>query len=318
MSMPSNPCKIPSKDKKLREHKENKTSKVKWTSLPNDAVVNIFTFLDMQSITRMASVSNESQIYYINVSEQEDFWRTRVFQDLTEFPTLRWHEAYRSFYSRNCYLINRIEKASNSTHTSHTDWVALFADVMRHGFEKLIPRFSKKITNYAELCDAASSPTNTYLHLAAINGHAHIIKFLLQHNVPVDPIDGGYCYMPSNITPGGGVIGFWSKQLGYTPLTYTAMHGFIDCMVLLLDYGANANFQSYGTGSTPLHEAAKNGYLGCFKVLIKRRANHNISDTSFFKKTALDLAKKNDTPEWREYLQNTFNITITQPCCIVA
>lgn len=314
MSTPNVQDEAKSKEAKQKKYIESKANKNTLLNLPGDAVSNIITFLDMRSATRFAKTSLEAKTSFTNTALQNKFWQERVFQDLTEFPILQKQETYKSFYTRNYYLVNRIEKFVANTNTHHSDWISLFANVIQNGLEKLMVKFSNKITNYAELCSNPESSANTYLHLAAMHGHKHIIAFLLEQHVPVDPIDGGIFYMPTS----SGMVTMMRAKYGSTPLCYAASHGYLDCMILLIGAGADINFQPLDTGDTPLHSAAKNGRLSCFRLLIEKGATTDLTNRMIFGETAIDLALRNNTPEWNKYLYDKFNVTARQCGCVIS
>lgn len=267
-----------------------------------DAVQYMLSFLDMKSAARFGLVSRICRSHYIMFAADNNFWRDKVFAELTVFPRSHDFSTFENFYKKDFKLICEIDRLANNSSAKHADWVQLFAKVIAGGFEKLIPRFSGKITNYDELCDKEDTCHNRYLHLAAINGHAHLIEFLLQQHVTVDLVDGGY------IACSDSPYGVWCSGAGLTPLCYAAMSGSCKGLQLLLDAGAWVNFgsSSHG-GATPLHFAARHRYLDCFKLLIDKGADPNISTIDgFFGETALAVARKNDTPEWQAYLREKF------------
>lgn len=57
-------------------------------------------------------------------------------------------------------------------------------------------------------------------------------------------------------------------ELGLTPLIWSAFHGHLDILTLLLDHGAQID-KVANNGSTALHQASFKGKTDCVKVLLK-------------------------------------------------
>lgn len=103
--------------------------------------------------------------------------------------------------------------------------------------------------------DLNSSDTNDLgaLHCAASHGFIECLEFLLsvkQSKVLVDQLD----------------------RLRCTPLFYSVLSGQIDCIEILLEHGAQPNWQD-AKGRTAAHFAALKGQLGALKLLESRGAN---------------------------------------------
>ena len=91
------------------------------------------------------------------------------------------------------------------------------------------------------------------LHDACFKGHVHVVRFLLQR----------YPYTVNWTT---------SQEHGrYTSLHMTAGKGNVDCIELLLQYGANIEATT-SNGSTPLHVAVVNEQLLAKKCLLENGA----------------------------------------------
>lgn len=54
-----------------------------------------------------------------------------------------------------------------------------------------------------------------------------------------------------------------------------AMYGHLNCLELLLKYGAKVDAAAYNSNgpSTPLHYAARHGHVKCVELLLKKNAN---------------------------------------------
>ena len=62
-------------------------------------------------------------------------------------------------------------------------------------------------------------------------------------------------------------------QRGYTPLHYAAHQGFVPCVHLLLDAGADVAACVHDTGWTPLHWAASRRRAACAAAIVKLGGN---------------------------------------------
>lgn len=94
------------------------------------------------------------------------------------------------------------------------------------------------------------------LHLAAMNGHADVVKVLLGFGA--DP----------------NINDFWGRG---TPLVYAAAVGHKTVVQVLLDSGANPNLAN-NDGYTPLYEAAFRGNNEVTQVLLDSGANPNFAN----------------------------------------
>uniref|UniRef100_A0A915K751 Ankyrin repeat domain-containing protein 6 n=1 Tax=Romanomermis culicivorax TaxID=13658 RepID=A0A915K751_ROMCU len=91
----------------------------------------------------------------------------------------------------------------------------------------------------------------TALHLAAANGHAHIVQILVEHGCDLNHKD----------------------KLGYTALHRACFDGFEEIVRLLVDANGKVDEQDCVQENTALHEAASRGYTSCVELLLKAKAN---------------------------------------------
>ncbi|CAI0403597.1 unnamed protein product [Linum tenue] len=129
----------------------------------------------------------------------------------------------------------------------------------------------------------------TALHFAAVNGHARCLRLVVADFVPSAPFvlardraenDAG----GSATVKTSALSKFVNKAAdgGITALHMAALHGYFDCVQLLLDLHANVSAVTFhygttmdliGAGSTPLHYAACGGNLKCCQILLARGAS---------------------------------------------
>uniref|UniRef100_A0A804PT85 RING-type E3 ubiquitin transferase n=1 Tax=Zea mays TaxID=4577 RepID=A0A804PT85_MAIZE len=84
------------------------------------------------------------------------------------------------------------------------------------------------------------------LHIAAANGRLEVLSMVLDHGVPPDVVNR-------------------HKQ---TPLMLAAMHGKTDCVLKLLQAGANILMFDSQHGRTCLHHASYFGHVGCLQAIL--------------------------------------------------
>lgn len=92
----------------------------------------------------------------------------------------------------------------------------------------------------------------TSLHIASIESHSEVVKFLLDHGAEINVID----------------------QFGCTPLLYTAYYGNSELAKLFLEHGAYLNIADRD-GDTSLHAATSKGHSKVVELLLERGADVN-------------------------------------------
>lgn len=110
------------------------------------------------------------------------------------------------------------------------------------------------------------------LRQAAQNGHADVVKLLLDKGAHVDIVD----------------------SLGVTPFIAAAQNGQLEVMQLLADKGANIQAQAQGLGDvTALLIASQNGHLNVVQYLISKGADVNVQAPGLQNATPVRMAAQN-------------------------
>jgi len=95
------------------------------------------------------------------------------------------------------------------------------------------------------------------LHIAAANGRLEVLSMILDHGVPPDVVNR-------------------HKQ---TPLMLAAMHGKIDCVLRLLQAGANILMFDSVHGRSCLHHAAYFGHVDCLQAILSAAQTTPVADS---------------------------------------
>lgn len=95
------------------------------------------------------------------------------------------------------------------------------------------------------------------LHIAAANGRLEVMSMVLDHGVPPDAVNR-------------------HKQ---TPLMLAAMHGKIDCVLRLLQAGANILMFDSVHARTCLHHAAYFGHVDCLQAILSAAQTTPVADS---------------------------------------
>jgi ankyrin repeat protein len=95
------------------------------------------------------------------------------------------------------------------------------------------------------------------LHIAAANGRLEVLSMILDNGVPPDVVNR-------------------HKQ---TPLMLAAMHGKIDCVLRLLQAGANILMFDSVHGRSCLHHAAYFGHVDCLQAILSAAQTTPVADS---------------------------------------
>ncbi|KAM6298254.1 ankyrin repeat and SOCS box protein 3 [Aegotheles albertisi] len=132
-----------------------------------------------------------------------------------------------------------------------------------------------------------TTEATTALFLAVQNGHADIVKFLLQHgaNVRGPHSFSGWnslhqasfqgCTEIMKILLEKGASKECKDDFGITPLFVAAQYGKLESLRLLVSHGADVNSQAKDR-ATPLLIAAQEGHTECVELLVAKEADPNL------------------------------------------
>lgn len=128
------------------------------------------------------------------------------------------------------------------------------------------------------------------LYFHASNGHSACVRALLEHQA--NPDNG--------------------KDNGWTPLLVAARNSNHDCVVMLVEAGANLNVQPHSGGYGPMHWAAYWGRGNTIQFLLDKGADRHLTDNHM--DTAADVADKEKYPRLGDLIRGktTENTAPTQ------
>lgn len=169
------------------------------------------------------------------------------------------------------------------------------------------------------LISAEGWHNRTPLHCAAELGRVDFVRFLIERGVDVNHVPGftvpvlngvvsSLCRDERNkeeefnqiqqLLDYGADPNLGESLFGNSPLHIAASKGRADIARILLDGGADPNFQNH-ENETPLHDAVKEGQVELVKLLIERGADVNIKDVANLSPWSL----AQDSPEIRPILE---------------
>jgi ankyrin repeat protein len=134
-------------------------------------------------------------------------------------------------------------------------------------------------------CIAVGADVNTVnddgqtpLHLASIEGHLKIVRFLLESNADYNVVDMDESF----------------------PLLLAAHYGNCDIVELLISSKANPNEARVTSLTTPIIHAVRNGHIPVIKLLLNHRANIYQKDS--FGNPPLHIAAQSNQPDAAQFL----------------
>nr|QSC88215.1 26S proteasome regulatory particle assembly chaperone 1 [Nilaparvata lugens] len=131
------------------------------------------------------------------------------------------------------------------------DAKAMFDEAYEGKFEAIKSRIAKD----KDLVIVQDANQRTMLHWASLGGHFEIVKFLVDHNSPIDAVD----------------------DVSMTPLILAATAGRAEVVRYLLSQGAHVNAKN-DQGHSPLQRACSKGWKEIVELLLKNDADVNIAD----------------------------------------
>ena len=143
---------------------------------------------------------------------------------------------------------------------------------------------------------AVNKSGETVFHIAAASNNYDLVKYLLDKN----------CFTADSLTASGEAesVEIHETKIVFNKKPHTALHiaaekGYKDIAELLLECGADVNFQD-GAGDTPLHYAARNFDAKMIHFLVKQGANIDARNRANFTPTATALWNfpLKDTPDF--------------------
>ena len=152
-----------------------------------------------------------------------------------------------------------------------------YYDAALTGDFKIIEEFvSKKL----DIINLPNREGQTFLMLAAFNGHTELCDYLIKNGAHVEARD----------------------KSGRTALMYASTGPFVTTVKMLLDNGANVNSVGHAEKWTSLMNAAAEGQLEIVKLLLKYGADKNLKDVDG--DTAESFALQKNHLEVLNFLKN--------------
>jgi len=171
---------------------------------------------------------------------------------------------------------------------------------------------SPKLINQGIIHYRGNGTTYQLLPLHMVNKSLEATKILIEKGAdPNEHGDGNSLAIhsaSSEVTKYLIAKGADVNRIGYeecTPIMYEVYIENHENVEILIEHGADVNYQSQYDGYTSLHWASKKGYLELVKLLIKNGATPNVLNNK--NQAPKDLAKENEHNNVFEYLQKVEN-----------
>eukprot|EP01089_Gocevia_fonbrunei_P022504 TRINITY_DN912_c0_g1_i1.p1 TRINITY_DN912_c0_g1~~TRINITY_DN912_c0_g1_i1.p1 ORF type:complete len:350 (+),score=43.20 TRINITY_DN912_c0_g1_i1:143-1192(+) len=252
--------------------------------IPNELLIIIFTFLPGKSIF-ISQQACKLWNSLINQSSGGKFWKILYYTRLGEPSTYAKQKEKKVRTSKllwkQRYLTNLREKhfyfKNKEVPPRHSEVELRYAKLLwavKYGHSKLVQKYvdkhGKELVNYkwaypsekdlaiwypwfdSELQSSLIRYGDSILHVAAANGHTHVVKALIPF---VNNID----HLPTD------------KE---TPFYWAARYGYVDVMILLHAANAYIDAPTGSTAGTPLERAFREGRTEAILWLLKNGASY--------------------------------------------
>ena len=172
---------------------------------------------------------------------------------------------------------------------------------------------AKALRARGELCDVAADKGNGYtvLHFAAINNNAGLLLAALEYEEYRDPlvIDARSSFETTGAESGGAGVdaAYVSNQ---TALHKAVLYDFRDCVVVLLEHGANPNVAD-NSGRTPLHSSVTRNNVPLTRALLDAGADPQSRDGN--RQTLLEKDRHMDGRRTNKECMALIRATVAQP-----
>ncbi|XP_053367679.1 ankyrin repeat and SOCS box protein 3-like [Clarias gariepinus] len=155
------------------------------------------------------------------------------------------------FAARNGHLqtVRHLIRAGADLNKMTNEYCTPLFDAVGSGHKEVVELL---VSEGAEVNERCFIPGWSCLHHAVYKGHSEIVKFLLSL-CSLEAVDYD----------------------GFTPLGLAAQYGQHHCLEILINAGANVNFQAKDM-ATPLFFAAQGGHLSCVELLLAHKADPNL------------------------------------------
>ncbi|KAM6207571.1 ankyrin repeat and SOCS box protein 3 isoform 2-T2 [Sarcoramphus papa] len=181
-------------------------------------------------------------------------------------------------YSDRCSAVGLAAREGN---------VKMLTKLIKQGYSIDVPDNRGWVPIHEAAAHNSSECLRLLVRAAVENGHADIVKFLLQHgaNVKGPHSWSGWnslhqasfqgCTEIMKILLEKGASKECKDDFGITPLFVAAQYGKLESLRLLVSHGADVNCQAKDR-ATPLLIAAQEGHLECVELLLSKGADPNL------------------------------------------